>query len=393
MVVTILTNLAVLVLTIVTAVFSEFTYQEILLGGILMILITAGQLTEGYGKLIFIPEFLVSVLFAVLSGNFTGFLVFSLIIGLKPLQALLAADGLYIVVALADMMRAGGFEGRNIALILVRFVVLTIAVLIMAYLRELLMFGRKRREEEKERRVNLSLREMHEIKKNRELTLQNVYAEKNARLVERENISRNIHNSVGHSITAAIMTLDAADMLFEKKPEEAHKRMNDAADRIRGSLEAIRSAVRALDDDDTEVSVKDLLCYINNILDEFTMDTDRSVDKIYDLYSDNMTIPKEQVEFLTGALGEMLTNGVKHGGARHFVVTLSGDSAHIKLEVKDDGKGIFNESNREELIKNGFGLKKLETYVKRCGGTTYFENNNGFKSVIELPLWAGDREK
>ena len=58
MVVTILTNLAVLVLTIVTAVFSEFTYQEILLGGILMILITAGQLTEGYGKFIFIPEYL-----------------------------------------------------------------------------------------------------------------------------------------------------------------------------------------------------------------------------------------------------------------------------------------------------------------------------------------------
>ncbi|MBQ7636429.1 MAG: hypothetical protein IJS80_03880 [Lachnospiraceae bacterium] len=198
---------------------------------------------------------------------------------------------------------------------------------------------------------------------------------------------------MGHSITAAIMTLDAADMLFEKKPEEAHKRMNDAADRIRGSLEAIRSAVRALDDEDTEVSVKDLLCYINNILDEFTMDTDRSVDKIYDLYSDNMTLPKEQVEFLTGALGEMLTNGVKHGGARHFVVALSGDSAHIKLEVKDDGKGIFNESNREELIKNGFGLKKLETYVKRCGGTTCFENNHGFRSVIELPLRVGDREK
>ncbi len=145
MVVTILTNLAVLVLTIVTAVFSEFTYQEILLGGILMILITVGQLTEGYGKLIFISEFLVSVLFAVLSENFTGFLVFSLIIGFKPLQALLVADGLYIVVAPADMMRAGGFESRNFALILVKLIVLTIAVLIMTYLRELLMFGRKRR--------------------------------------------------------------------------------------------------------------------------------------------------------------------------------------------------------------------------------------------------------
>ena len=62
---------------------------------------------------------------------------------------------------------------------------------------------------------NSNLNEMHEKRLNQELTKQNYLADKNARLVERENISRNIHNSVGHSITAAIMTLDAADMLYD----------------------------------------------------------------------------------------------------------------------------------------------------------------------------------
>lgn len=68
-------------------------------------------------------------------------------------------------------------------------------------------------------------------------------------VVERENISRNIHNSVGHSITAAIMTLDAADMLYDVNPYEARKRMNDANNRIRVSLESIRRALRVLDDE------------------------------------------------------------------------------------------------------------------------------------------------
>jgi signal transduction histidine kinase len=227
---------------------------------------------------------------------------------------------------------------------------------------------------------------MHEIKKNKELVQQNYYIDKNARLMERENISRNIHNSVGHSITAAIMTLDAADMLFDKNPEEAHKRMNDAAVRIRGSLESIRSAVRALDTEDEDVSVKDMMCYTDNIIDEFVMDTELSCDRIYDMYSEDVLLPKEQVEFLTGALSELLTNGVKHGGATAFSVKLSGDSAHIRLEVRDNGNSSFSEETRDELIHKGFGLKKLMSYAERCGGFTEFRNDSGFFSMIELPL-------
>ena len=227
---------------------------------------------------------------------------------------------------------------------------------------------------------------MHEIKKSKELARQSFYVEKNARLIERENISRNIHNSVGHSITAAIMTLDAADLLFEKKPEEAHKKMNDATDRIRGSLNAIRSAVRALDEESSDVTVKDLICYFDNILNEFLMDSDRSCERIYEFYDEERELPREHVEFLTGALEELLTNGVKHGNASCFIVKLSGDSAHLQLEVKDNGRSEFDEKSREELIKNGFGLKKLAAYAERCGGGASFQNEDGFRTVITLPV-------
>ena len=81
----------------------------------------------------------------------------------------------------------------------------------------------------------------------KELVIKNYLADKNARLEERENISRNIHNSVGHSITAAIMTLDAADMLYDTAPDKAREKMNTANERIRTGLEAIRQAVRVLD--------------------------------------------------------------------------------------------------------------------------------------------------
>ena len=227
---------------------------------------------------------------------------------------------------------------------------------------------------------------MHEKKLNRELAEQNLLIEQNARLVERENISRNIHNSVGHSITAAIMTLDAADILYEVKPDEARKRMNDANERMRGSLESIRRAVRALDDTGAPLEITDLISNFDTIIENFVMDSRIKVDKVYKTENVGSKISHENAEFLTGALEEFLTNGLKHGGANEYYVLLEGDSAHIRLVVKDNGENDFNEANREIKIKNGFGLKKIEQYVKRYGGKCSFENEGGFRSIVELPL-------
>ena len=130
-------------------------------------------------------------------------------------------------------------------------------------------WGEKRKANERLRVVQSNISELHEKRLNEQLVLQKLSDEKNARLLERENISRNIHNSVGHSITAAIMTLDAADMLYDVKPEEARKKMNDANSRIRGSLESIRRAVRVLDEENKVLSARDLKEELKRISTEF----------------------------------------------------------------------------------------------------------------------------
>lgn len=381
----VISNVIIFILACISAVFSNYKFSEMLLGGILMILITAGYLTDGHEKLFKILQLFVAVLFAFLSGGWWGFIAFPCIIGLGMMQGCIGVSAAFIIYEVA-VMGAGHFSGYAVASGILRLMIILLISILIILIRKMLKKNAEIKQENARRITSSSLSEMHEIKRNKELVQQNYYIDKNARLMERENISRNIHNSVGHSITAAIMTLDAADMLFDKNPEEAHKRMNDAAVRIRGSLESIRSAVRALDTEDEDVSVKDMMCYTDNIIDEFVMDTELSCDRIYDMYSEEVMLPKEQVEFLTGALSELLTNGVKHGGATAFSVKLSGDSAHIRLEVSDNGNSSFSEETRDELIHKGFGLKKLMSYAERCGGVTEFRNDSGFFSMIELPL-------
>ena len=144
--------------------------------------------------------------------------------------------------------------------------------------------------------------------------MQNNIIERNARLEERENISRNIHNSVGHTITAASMALEAAGMLWESDPLRAAEKTRVANERIKTGLESIRHAVRVLDEETENISIGDFKMELEAIIDNFKMDTDIKVYFDMELVSkpgQDIQIPHEHTEFLTGALRELLTNGVK----------------------------------------------------------------------------------
>ena len=231
-----------------------------------------------------------------------------------------------------------------------------------------------------------AVNELYEKKINHQLIIKNYLAERNLRLEERENISRSIHNSVGHSITAAIMTLDAADMLIETEPDRAREKLNTANERIRQSLSSIRSAVRVLDSDRKVMLMEDFISGLSAVCDSFMTDTNIKIRGDYNQADKEIKISQEYAEFLTGAVSEFLTNGVRHGGADVFTVVLTTDSRHIKISVRDNGKSDFSMENQKILIENGFGLKKIMLYADKCGGQTAFSNDNGFRAAITLPV-------
>lgn len=232
-----------------------------------------------------------------------------------------------------------------------------------------------------------AINELNEKKLNQELRMKNYLADRNARLEERESISRNIHNSVGHTITAAVMTLDAAELLLEVDPAKAKDRMVTAKERMKEGLRAIRCAVRVLDKENDMVRMEDFLAELSAVADNFVMDTELTVKTDVRLPEEVLDIPKVHTEFLTGAVQEFFTNGVKHGNASRFLLFVTADSAHLQVSVRDNGSSDFSEENREARVKEGFGLKKIVSYIKKCGGDAKFTNENGFCAVLTVPLY------
>ncbi len=347
-----------------------------------MVVTTMTSLDEDRGKVAFLAKLLVVGLYAIMSQSLVGFIAFFLLDELKNQIRLFIAVAAYIATNLLIIRE------HTTAHIIVGALILATALAIVLGIKLMLSKHEERKLADKKILMKSNISEMHERRANRELLKQSYLAEKNARLMERENISRNIHNSVGHSITAAVMTLDAADMLYDVKPEDARKKMNEANERIRGSLESIRQAVRVLDSETDGVSASDLKSTMKDIVREFVMDTSIEVDELYQELPDEVNVSHEHSEFLTGVLMELLTNGVKHGSATYFKVVLKGDAGHIRLSVEDNGNSDYNEDNSQLKLQQGFGLKKIVSYVQRCGGEATFFNEDGFNAVVELPVIA-----
>ncbi|MBQ8687214.1 MAG: hypothetical protein IJ512_01540 [Ruminococcus sp.] len=371
--------LLLLVLTLLS-VFSAVHFSLLLLlSGLLMILFTLRSLSGSGCKLLFGTQILLSAGFALLSGNFL-----SCLIGYECRWG--KYKWMQLLLPLLFGIPQTVIQNTALPQLLWRLLLLFGAGCLFRLAEHLLLSYLSARDQIAKAVSVTAVNEMYEKKLNQELVQKHYLAEKNARLEERETISRNIHNSVGHSITAAIMTLDAADLLFEASPEKAREKMNLANERIRTSLASIRHAVRVLDEQAPNVGMKDLIRQLHDAAERFMMDTTIQVRTDFTDAEEQLSIPHEHAEFLTGALQELLTNGVRHGHADRFLAGLHADSRHIRLHVTDNGRSDFSEENRHMRIQNGFGLKKLISYAKRCGGTAVFTNENGFCADITLPL-------
>ena len=375
-------------LAIALTAFTLFTALNVMailvLFGFIMIALTLRSLEDEDKRKGVLPMLLMTGLYSIFSGNTAAFLIMYECRFRREIQLLLPAVSYALYAVLTDE--------KDIPHIILRIVML-IAGAALLYLFESFICRYYDARNSVSKSVSVTaLSEMYTKKLNQELVIKNFLTDKNARLEEREKISRSIHNSVGHSITAAIVTLEAADMLFDKSPEMARDKIHTAKDRIRTGLDSIRHAVRVLDSEAVSISLADFLNEINTAADEFVMDTMRKIHMDIPENNDELYIPREHTEFLTGAFKELLSNGVKHGNADVFMVHIAADSNHIKLTVKDNGNSDFSAENAAERLREGFGLKKLKSYAEKCGGTAVFSNENGFKSEITLPFEGGHNE-
>ena len=134
---------------------------------------------------------------------------------------------------------------------------------------------------------------------------------------ERNEIAREIHDTVGHKLTALIVQLQVAREMAERDAEKAKEVITICEQLTRDSLHELRLSVRTLKDDHLGMSFQEGLL---ELLDEFSamtqMETRLSMD------GDASTIPSSLQPTIKRVVQEGLTNAMKHGNARTCLVNI-----------------------------------------------------------------------
>lgn len=194
---------------------------------------------------------------------------------------------------------------------------------------------------------------------------------------ERNRIAREIHDTVGHKMTALLVQLQLARELMKQNKPKAEVALNICGVLARDALEEVRFSVKAIHSD--EGSQQTFIVSIRKLFEDFYKSAD--LQTTFDLAGDPTVIPNTLQPTLIRIIQETLTNAKRHGHATLCFVALSCTQEKITLTIKDNGYGVSK-------VTPGFGLINMKERIEEHGGTVFFQSTHqgGFKIDVELPL-------
>jgi signal transduction histidine kinase len=185
---------------------------------------------------------------------------------------------------------------------------------------------------------------------------------------ERNRLARDIHDSLGHHLTAVSIQLDKAIAYRERDPVEADRAVADARGSAKAALAEVRGSVASLrsnllpapGDGLPEPSLAGSLAALVAQLDTGSVVIDCGVHG-----DERAHVAAWDTLYRTAQEG--LTNAVRHAAAGRIAVTVRFTAQAATLTVRDDGRGL----PAELPARSGFGLAGMRERLAAAGGTLH----------------------
>ncbi|MGC1307982.1 MAG: sensor histidine kinase [Phormidesmis sp.] len=212
---------------------------------------------------------------------------------------------------------------------------------------------------------------------------------------ERSRIARDIHDALGHSLTALNIQLESALKLWTKDPNQARQFLAQAKQLGTQSLQEVRHSVAALRQDPLagRTLAAAIAALLQDVKNSLPPDIGLSVTSDIRL---SRPLPANFQAIIYRITQAGLTNSVKHASASKIELHLISSAQTVMLTLEDNGFG-FN----PQQASTGFGLQSMRDRAEAVGGTfrvTSSINREGTKGTggtqiyVSLPLPQGSGE-
>jgi signal transduction histidine kinase len=198
---------------------------------------------------------------------------------------------------------------------------------------------------------------------------------------ESRRIARELHDDLGQGLALLTVELD----LLRQKPPQPSDGLGTRLQKLLAHVKQLSSSVHDMSHQlhPSKLEQLGLVAAIGGLCKELTAShglavsfTDREVPTV---------IAPDTAVCLYRIAQEALRNTVKHSGAQHAEVTLSGTASTISLGIVDDGVGF---DPRRAQGKGGLGLVSMRERVLQLGGelTIDSQRSGGTRLHVSVPL-------
>lgn len=230
--------------------------------------------------------------------------------------------------------------------------------------------------------MNAVLSERHSREKlaiaNEKLRQYAMRVENQATLEERNRIAREIHDSLGHSLTALNLQLETALKLWPSNPMKAETFLATAKELGSKALKDVRQSVSTMRSN--PLQEQSLERAIAGLAEDF-----HRSNGILPIYKINVeySLQPEINTAIYRITQESLTNISKYASATEVKIELTTIRSNLRLIIEDNGRGFDIKQNT-----TGFGLHSMRDRTLALGGEFNINSTpgSGCKIIVNIPL-------
>jgi len=193
-----------------------------------------------------------------------------------------------------------------------------------------------------------------------------------SRLTERERISRELHDTLGHHLTALSLNLEAAGLLAQENTLVQIQRAQSVTKLLLSDLRNVVSTLRGEDPIGLSQALRALVAGI-------------TAPQIHLLIADDLAVDDPmQAHTVLRCVQEIITNAIRHAAADNLWIELARTDSGIAIQARDDGRG-------SKEVQPGHGLIGMRERLEQVGGRLEIETQpaKGFRLTAWMPLSGG----
>ena len=196
---------------------------------------------------------------------------------------------------------------------------------------------------------------------------------------ERNRLAREIHDTLGHTLTGLSAGIDACITMIEYSPDATKEQLNMLSEVARNGIKEVRRSVNELRPDALERL--SLEYAIMKMIEEMNQLTSTNVEFHCDI--ENLKFDEDEENTIYRVIQESITNSIRHGHAHNISVDITKIYSDLHILIKDDGIGC-------EHPHKGFGLRHIIERVEMLRGKVEFDGSNGFTTKVVIPIRWGE---